>query len=63
MGRVGYSLLVLAGVAVGLVFLAGLLWTSAGDLHDLTQTLGWWGLAIFLAWPALMTYLYRRDQQ
>lgn len=63
MGRIGYSLLVLAGIVVGLGFLAELLWTSAGDLHDLTGTLGWWGLVIFLAWPALMTCLVWRDRR
>lgn len=54
--------LLVVGTLLGLALLVTLLSSSAGDAHDLFDSFGWWGLAIFLAWPIFGIIVTLRDR-
>lgn len=51
---VGYVLLLLVGLVVGGFVLTALLASSALQAWDLIAGYGWWGAAMFFAWPAFI---------
>lgn len=55
MRRLDYLLGVFVALWFGLGLVVALLASSVADIHELVRNLGWPGVAVFLAWPALMT--------